>query len=156
MLLFHMLILQVRQIDCVTVKGSNQPMGLFCYDLDLEAAKAAAAELAAPHDEALYGPSTSTGDQARQQSTNGSTSGRHAASSSALGAGLVPQAVRNSLAVLPDAAGAARSSVVVAAGHSTRASELAGHGIDEAEVRPDLYVWRMLCGCYDQLSHDSA
>ncbi|GIL51039.1 hypothetical protein Vafri_7149 [Volvox africanus] len=27
---------KVRQIDCVTVKGSTQPMGLFTYDIDLE------------------------------------------------------------------------------------------------------------------------
>ena len=38
---------QVRQVDCVTVKGSNQPLGLFCYDLDLAAAEAELAELAA-------------------------------------------------------------------------------------------------------------
>ncbi len=29
--------LQIRQIDCVTVKGSTQPLGLFTYDIDLEA-----------------------------------------------------------------------------------------------------------------------
>ncbi|EFJ49622.1 hypothetical protein VOLCADRAFT_89530 [Volvox carteri f. nagariensis] len=28
---------KVRQIDCVTVKGSTQPMGLYTYDIDLEA-----------------------------------------------------------------------------------------------------------------------
>lgn len=27
---------RVRQIDCVTVKGSQQPMGLFTYDVSLE------------------------------------------------------------------------------------------------------------------------
>lgn len=27
---------RVRQIDCVTVKGSNRPMGLFTYDVSLE------------------------------------------------------------------------------------------------------------------------
>ena len=27
---------RVRQIDCVTVKGSQQPMGLFTYDVTLE------------------------------------------------------------------------------------------------------------------------
>lgn len=27
---------RVRQIDCVTVKGSNRPMGLFTYDVTLE------------------------------------------------------------------------------------------------------------------------
>ena len=26
----------VRQVDCVTVKGSNQPVGLFTYDVDCE------------------------------------------------------------------------------------------------------------------------
>jgi hypothetical protein len=25
----------VRQVDCVTVKGSNRPVGLFTYDVDL-------------------------------------------------------------------------------------------------------------------------
>lgn len=29
---------RVRQIDCVTVKGSNQPMEIYSYDIDLEAA----------------------------------------------------------------------------------------------------------------------
>jgi hypothetical protein len=33
---------QVRQIDCVMVKGSKVPMGLFTYDLDMEAAIASA------------------------------------------------------------------------------------------------------------------
>ena len=28
---------RVRQIDCVTVKGSNRPMGLFTYDVTLDA-----------------------------------------------------------------------------------------------------------------------
>jgi hypothetical protein len=32
----------VRQLDCVTVKGSNQPVGLFTYDLDTHAAAAVA------------------------------------------------------------------------------------------------------------------
>lgn len=32
--------MQVRQVDRVTVKGSNHPMGLYTYDLDLEAASA--------------------------------------------------------------------------------------------------------------------
>ena len=27
---------RVRQVDCVTVKGSNKPMDLFTYDVDLE------------------------------------------------------------------------------------------------------------------------
>ncbi len=27
---------RVRQIDCVTVKGSNRPMGLFTYDVSLD------------------------------------------------------------------------------------------------------------------------
>ena len=26
----------VRQVDCVTVKGSNKPIGLFTYDVDVE------------------------------------------------------------------------------------------------------------------------
>lgn len=26
----------VRQIDCVTVKGSNKPVGLYTYDVDVE------------------------------------------------------------------------------------------------------------------------
>ncbi len=37
MLRLAYVLLQVRQIDCVTVKGSNQPIGLFTYDLDAEA-----------------------------------------------------------------------------------------------------------------------
>lgn len=120
--------LQVRQIDCVTVKGSNQPLGLFCYDLDIEAAKAAVAELAASQD----GELSRTTDQ--QQAAEGSSAARSVGSGSAVGTGLMASAVRNSLAVLPDAAGAARSSVVVAAGHGARASELVGAGVDEAEV----------------------
>ena len=27
---------RVRQVDCVTVKGSNQPMGMFTYDIALD------------------------------------------------------------------------------------------------------------------------
>jgi hypothetical protein len=26
----------VRQVDCVTVKGSNKPVGLFTYDVDVD------------------------------------------------------------------------------------------------------------------------
>lgn len=41
--LFVCCAVQVRQIDCVTVKGSNHPVGLFTYDIDLQAAAEAVA-----------------------------------------------------------------------------------------------------------------
>lgn len=50
---------QVRQIDCVTVKGSNQPLGLFCYDLDLAAAQSELAMLAAAGAGGAFGSSSS-------------------------------------------------------------------------------------------------
>jgi hypothetical protein len=37
---------QVRQVDCVLLKGSQVPMGLYTYDLDMPAALAAAHQLA--------------------------------------------------------------------------------------------------------------
>lgn len=104
------------------MKGSNQPLGLFCYDLDLSAARAAAEALAA--------------SQGVAGSTSLGNAGVPGADSSTATSGLVPQAVRNSLARLPGAAVAARSSVVVAGGHSTSANEL--QGVDPAEVRGGL------------------
>eukprot|EP00879_Flechtneria_rotunda_P028035 GHRR01030109.1.p1 GENE.GHRR01030109.1~~GHRR01030109.1.p1 ORF type:complete len:200 (+),score=69.83 GHRR01030109.1:78-677(+) len=102
--------LQVRQIDCVTVKGSNQPLGLFCYDLDLEAAKVQVMQLAAQH---------------RRDSND----------SDRADAGLLSVSVRNNLAGIPDAASAARSSVVVTPGQAAlAAADEEGAGVDEAEL----------------------
>lgn len=43
--------LQLRQIDCVTVKGSTQPMGLFTYDICLEAVPEPDLDSGFPEDE---------------------------------------------------------------------------------------------------------
>jgi hypothetical protein len=131
---------QVRQVDCVTVKGSNQPLGLFAYDLDLTAAQAAVAAMAA----AAGGGSSS---QERRLTRNSSGASAGSAGAAATGvSGLLP-AVRHSLAVLPGAAGAARSSVVVSsASQGWGGGDDEGAGVDEAEVRSKPFIssaWRL-------------
>lgn len=136
--------LQVRQIDCVTVKGSNQPLGLFCYDLDLAAASSQLAALAAAAGGAAVHSSSSgarmsgrvsaaRGLQAAAAAEAGGDVGQKEGANSAGGLPAVGR-IRHSLAVLPDDASAARSSVVLSAGHNSwRAEEQSGP--DPAEVR---------------------
>jgi hypothetical protein len=98
------------------VKGSNQPLGLYCYDLDLEAAEAALKRLSAA--EASDGEGCPGVRGPSLKPCGNSTA-------------LLP-GVRHSLAVLPDAASAARSSVV--SKPSIHHSMDDSSGTDEAEV----------------------
>jgi hypothetical protein len=121
------------------VKGSNQPLGLFAYDLDLTAAQAAVAAMAAAAGcgNTSNTPGSSSACQERRLSRN-SSSGASASSSGAAAAGGVSgrlPAVRHSLAVLPGAAGAARSSVVVSSASQGWGADDEAAGPDQAEVR---------------------
>jgi hypothetical protein len=150
---------QVRQVDCVTVKGSCQPLGLFCYDLDLTAAER---ELAALNEHGM--PCTTSCPGGTCVSSSHTSSARSLLSPAAAGdtVSLLQQnsggsstnssmnavgRVRHSLAVMPDAASAARSSVVVSAGHTSRGHEEQGQGRpDPAEVS---------CNCHGCQPYDT-
>jgi hypothetical protein len=150
---------QVRQIDCVTVKGSCQPLGLFCYDLDLAAAEV---QLAALNEHgvpsatsscpggACVNSHTSSARSLLSPTTAGdavSTLQQDSGGSSTNSSMNTVGRVRHSLAVMPGAASAARSSVVVSAGHTSRGHEEQGHaGVDPAEVSSRLYkpvLWQL-------------
>lgn len=120
----------MRQIDCVTVKGSNQPLGLFCYDLDMEAARAAIRALAETH----RAEQAALIDVDMSGQHYGASATCRAPSGSARGSAVMSPPLRHSLAALPGAAGAARSSVVVSGGHTGRGDDEGGADVDEAEV----------------------
>lgn len=107
---------RVRQVDCVTVKGSTQPMGLYTYDLDVDLAAKMLMQLRI------------AGAAGGRCSTD--NIGVHAAIDKDSGAGGTLPPGRTSLAVLPGAAGAARSSVVML----PTANEGGGAESDDAEV----------------------
>jgi hypothetical protein len=64
---------RVRQIDCVTVKGSNRPMGLFTYDVSLE--RVPSPDQAAP----WGGPAAAAAGFSRRESMASSVSATAAA-----------------------------------------------------------------------------
>lgn len=130
------------------MKGSCQPLGLYCYDLDLTAAER---ELSGLNEHGM--PATHSSCPGGACSSSNISSGKSLLSPAVAGdVGSLSQQdgggnsssnttmnavgrVRHSLAVLPDAASAARSSVVVLAGHASRGQEDRGSGgVDPAEV----------------------
>jgi len=93
---------QCGQIDCVTVKGSNQPMGLFTYDVTLERVPvpvprnpvastlaAAAADLirAVPHAKSMFGgPGGSPGSRTPHRAASAAAVAAAAATAAAAAA----------------------------------------------------------------------